>query len=75
MINEACPKHNEIVMRKAKHNGTYCPVCVRRNIDHVNKPMKFSSKFRKKKHCKWAEDGSFKGKTRPSKKAKSKCKM
>lgn len=74
MINETCPKHKDVVMRKAKHNqGKYCPVCVKRNLDHINKPMKFNSKFRRKNHCKWAEDGSFKGKTHPSKKAKRKC--
>jgi len=73
MINETCLKHQEIVLRKAKHHGKYCPVCVRRNMDSVNKPMKFRSKFRRKNHCKWAEDGSFKGKTHPSKKAKRKC--
>ena len=69
MSNEKyCLKHKDIVLKRRKDgNGYYCPMCFRKIKEP--KPMQTTrNKFLLRKHCKWTEEGHFKGKTRPAKK-------
>ncbi len=71
MVPEKCSKHKDMVLRRGKTAGKYCPKCCSKTASKRTGHEQMQTQRTKFGHNgknKWSEGGEWRGKTRPAKK-------